>query len=202
MVKQSKSLLVLLFVEGETDEVFFKTLLNYYRKFSTTDLRPYKICNLRGVTRYSSKLLAKLKNEYLPDSKNKGYKIQTVCCTYDTDVFEASNPLMVDWGTLKKEVVRMGVEEFIQFGIKRSIEDWLLCDLEGICKFLKLTKIPKTLNGKTGNEKINNLYGMANKVYQKGYQTSDLMITLNMSTIRSKNKDVLISLEQVLNVNI
>ncbi len=43
---------------------------------------------------------------------------------------------------------------------------------------------------------------MTNIVYQKGYQTSDLMTTLNMSVIRSKNKDMLTLLEQVLNVNI
>ena len=95
MAKQSKStaLQVVLFVEGETDEVFFKALIDYYRTVSTTELHPRRICNLRGVTRYSSKLLAKLRNEFLPDAKKKAYKIQTVCCSYDTDVFEVRNPL-------------------------------------------------------------------------------------------------------------
>lgn len=83
---ESKPLQVVLFVEGETDEVFFKALIDYYRTVSTSEMRPCKIYNLRGVTRYGSKLLAKLKNEFLPDAKVKGYKIQTVCCTYDTDV--------------------------------------------------------------------------------------------------------------------
>ena len=104
MTKQSesKSLQVVLFVEGETDEVFFKALIDYYRTVSTTELHPCRIYNLRGVTRYSSKLLAKLKNEFLPEAKNRGYRIQTVCCSYDTDVFEVRNPLMVDWNALKK----------------------------------------------------------------------------------------------------
>jgi len=189
-------------VEGETDEVFFKALIDYYRTVSTTELHPCRIYNLRGVTRYSSKLLAKLKNEFLPEAKNKGYRIQTVCCSYDTDVFEVRNPLMVDWNALKKAVKRMGIEELIQLGIKSSIEDWLLCDQESICRFLKLKDLPKSLNGNTGNEKLNDLFGKAKKVYQKSYQTKDLMTALNMGVIRTKNMDVLEPLEEALNVTI
>ena len=80
---------VLIFVEGDTDEVFFKALISYYSTVSTSPLRPYLICNLKGVTRYSSKLLAKLRNEYIPTARSKGYAITAVCCSYDTDVFEA-----------------------------------------------------------------------------------------------------------------
>lgn len=65
---------VVLFVEGETDEVFFKALIDYYRAVSTTELHPCRIYNLRGVTRYSSKLLATLRNEFLPEAKKKGLK--------------------------------------------------------------------------------------------------------------------------------
>lgn len=202
MTKQTEmtSSQVVIFVEGDTDEVLFKALMEYYRTISRTELRPYKICNLRGVTRYSSKLLAKLQNEFLPDARNKGYKIQAICCSYDTDVFEMRNPLMVNWNTLKKAVKRMGIEQFIQLGIKSSIEDWLLSDLEGICRFLMLTPIPKSLKGNNGSEKLNDLFGRAKKVYQKGYQIKELVATLDMSVIRSKNKDILASLEEALNV--
>ena len=204
MAKQSESttLQVVLFVEGETDEVLFKALIDYYRTVSTTELHPCRICNLKGVTRYSSKLLAKLRNEFLPDAKNKAYKIQTVCCSYDTDVFEERNPLMVDWNALKKAVKRMGIDELIQLSIKSSIEDWLLCDLEGICRFLKLKDFPKSLKGNNGNEKLNDHFGKAKEVYQKGYQTKDLVAVLNMGVIRNKNMDVLEPLEKALNVTI
>ena len=204
MAKQSESmtLQVVLFVEGETDEVFFKALIDYYKTVSTTELHPCRICNLRGVTRYGSKLLAKLKNEFLPDAENKAYKIQTVCCSYDTDVFEVRNPLMVDWNALKKAVKRMGIDELIQLGIKSSIEDWLLCDEEGICRFLKLKDFPKSLRGNSGNEKLNDLFGKAKKVYQKGYQTKNLVDALDMGVIRNKNRDVLEPLEKALNVTV
>jgi len=117
MTKQLETSQVVLFVEGDTDEVLFKALLNYYRTISKTEMRPCRVCNLRGVTRYSSKLLAKLRNEYLPEAKKNGYRIQAVCCSYDTDVFEVRNPLMVDWNALRKTVRRMGVEQFVQLGI-------------------------------------------------------------------------------------
>ena len=204
MAKQSesKTVQVVLFVEGETDEVFFKALMDYYRTVSTTELHPCRIYNLRGVTRYSSKLLATLRNEFLPEAKKKGQRIQTVCCSYDTDVFETGNPQIVDWSILRKAVKRLGIEEFIQLGIKSSIEDWLLCDQEGICRFLKLKEIPKTLKCNSGNEKLNDLFVRAKKIYQKGRQTQNLVAALDMGVIRNKNKNVLEDLEKALNVRL
>lgn len=200
MAKQpeSKPLQVVLFVEGETDEVFFHTLIDYYKTVSSTKLRTCKIHNLRGVTHYSSKLIAKLKNELLPEAQNKGYRIQTICCSFDTDVFETKNPLIVNWKTLKKNVKHLGIEHFIQIAIKSSIEDWLLCDMESICRFLKLKDVPKSLRGRNGNEKLNELFGKARKVYQKGYQTKNLVAALDMGVIRNKNKDALEALEKAL----
>ena len=80
MAKQieTKPTQVVIFVEGDTDEVLFRALLEHYRTVSKTELRPCKICNLKGVTRYSSKLVAKLQNEYLPEARKKGYQIQTI----------------------------------------------------------------------------------------------------------------------------
>lgn len=200
MAKQNENckVQVVLFVEGDTDEVLFKALIDYYRSISKTELNPCKICNLRGVTRYSSKLIAKLQNEYLPDARKDGYKIQTVCCSYDTDVFEVRNPLMVNWDTLRKTVKRMGINDFIQLGIRSSIEDWILCDIEGICRYLKLKSIPKSLKGNDGNAKLNDLYGKVRKAYLKGYQTKELIAALDMAVIRNKNKDTLKNLEKAL----
>lgn len=199
---ESQTAQVVLFVEGDTDEVLFKTLIDYYKSVSSTELRPYKICNLKGVTRYTSKLLAKLKNEFLPDARKRGYHIQTVCCTYDTDVFEVRNPLIVNWDSLRRTVKKMGIQEFIQIGISSAIEDWILCDIDGICSYLKLTPIPKSVKGANGNAKLMDIYGKAHRVYQKGYQTKELIESLDMSVIRKKNSAVLKDLENALNVTI
>lgn len=202
MAKQNENgqLQVVLFVEGDTDEVLFKALIYYYRSVSITELNPCKICNLRGVTRYTSKLIVKLRNEYLPEARKGGYKIHTICCSYDTDVFEDKNPLMVNWESLRKTVRRMGIQGFVQLGIRSSIEDWILCDMAGICRFLKIKTIPKTLKGNNGNEKLNDLYSKVRKAYLKGYQTKELVAALDMAVIRDKNKDVLSDLETALGV--
>lgn len=86
-------------------------------------------------------------------------------------------------------------------GIKSSIEDWLLCDLSGICAFLKLKEEPKSLRGADGNTKLTYLYSRVNKVYQKGYQAKALISALDMGVIREKNKPALKNLEEALGVS-
>lgn len=201
MAKQNENskVQVVLFVEGDTDEVLFKAFIDYYKGISKTELNPCKICNLRGITRYTSKLIAKLQNELIPDARKGGYQIQTVCCSYDTDVFEVRNPLMVNWDALRRTVSRMGIKGFVQLGISSSIEDWILCDLEGICRYLKLKSVPKSLKGNDGNAKLNDLYGKVKRAYLKGYKTKELISALDMAVIRNKNKEVLKDLEKALN---
>lgn len=191
---------VLIFVEGDTDEVFFKALIDYYASVSSNKLLPYDVCNLKGVTRYSSKLLAKLKNEYLPTAKTGSYKIKTVCCSYDTDVFEVKQPQIVKWDAIGKSVKRMGIDEFIRVGVKSSIEDWILDDMHGICNFLRLKQVPSSLKGINGYQKLLDLYNKARKTYKKGYETKELINALDMSAIRNKRQDVLASLEEALGV--
>ena len=191
---------VLIFVEGDTDEVFFKALIDYYASVSSNKLLPYDVCNLRGITRYSSKLLAKLKNEYLPTAKTGSYKIKTVCCSYDTDVFEVKQPQIVKWNTISKSVKRMGIDEFIRVGVKSSIEDWILDDMHGICNFLRLKQVPSSLKGINGYQKLLDLYNKARKTYKKGYETKELINALDMSAIRNKRQDVLAPLEEALGV--
>lgn len=191
---------VLIFVEGDTDEVFFIALIDYYASVSSNKLLPYDVCNLKGVTRYSSKLLAKLKNEYLPKAKLGSYKIKTVCCSYDTDVFEVKQPQIVKWDAIGKSVKRMGIDEFIRVGVKSSIEDWILDDMHGICNFLRLKQVPSSLRGINGYQKLLDLYNKARKTYKKGYETKELINALDMSAIRNKRQDVLAPLEEALGV--
>ena len=191
---------VLIFVEGDTDEVFFKALIDYYASVSNNPLLPYDVCNLKGVTRYSSKLLAKLKNEYLPAARTNGYTIKTVCCSYDTDVFEVKQPQIVKWDAIGRSVKRLGIDVFIRVGVESSIEDWILDDISGICGYLRLKQIPSTLKGTNGYQKMQDLYSRAHKTYKKGYETQELINTIDMSIIRNKRQDMLVPLEKTLGV--
>lgn len=197
---QTKQPHVVIFVEGDTDELFFKALLEHYRQHSNAPLLPCSVCNLKGVTRYTSKLLGKLKNEYLPDARKKDVRIQAICCSYDTDVFETRNPLTVDWKSLEKSVRRLGIEPLVRIGVKSSIEDWMLDDLDGICAFLKLGTAPKSLRGSNGFLKLSDLYAAARRTYQKGYATRELIAALDMDKIIQKRKDALQQLETVLGI--
>lgn len=191
---------IIIFVEGDTDEVFFKALLDYYKSSSQAPLTPCDVINLKGVTRYTSKLLAKLRNEILPEAKRKNTSIQTICCTYDTDVFEVRNPLIVNWDSIRSKIKRMGVESFIRIGVSSSIEDWILDDIEGICSYLKLKQIPKSLKGTNGNAKICDLYSKARRIYSKGYSAREMISSLNFSVIRDKHLSSLQELEKALGV--
>lgn len=200
--KDIKSQRVVIFVEGDTDEVFFKAMLEYYKSISQTELVPCDVYNLKGVTRYTSKLLAKLKNDILPEAKSKNINILTVCCSYDTDVFEVHNPLMVNWDSIRKSIKRMEVENFIRIGVCSSIEDWILDDIEGICSYLNMKQIPKTLKGADGNAKLCDLYTKARRAYSKGYATRDMIRALNFANIRSKRFAALKELEDTLGVKV
>ena len=191
---------IIIFVEGDTDEVFFKALLDYYKSSSQAPLTPCDVINLKGVTRYTSKLLAKLRNEILPEAKRKNTSVQTICCTYDTDVFEVRNPLIVNWDSIRSKIKRMGVESFIRIGVSSSIEDWILDDIEGICSYLKLKQIPKSLKGTNGNARLCDLYSMARKIYSKGYSVREMISSLNFSVIRDKRLSSLQELEKALGV--
>lgn len=189
---------IIIFVEGDTDELFFKTLLEYYRSSSQTVLTPCEVINLKGVTRYTSKLMAKLRNEILPEAKRKNTSIQTICCTYDTDVFEVRNPLIVNWDSIRRQITRMGVANFIRIGVSSSIEDWILDDIEGVCAYLKLKQIPKSLKGSDGNARLCDLYSRAKRIYSKGYSAREMISSLNFSKIREKHLSSLQELEEAL----
>ena len=191
---------IVIFVEGDTDDVFFKALLDYYKSSSQTPLTPCEVINLKGVTRYTSKLLAKLRNEILPEAKRKNTSIQTICCTYDTDVFEVRNPLIVNWDSIRSKLKRMGVESFIRIGVSSSIEDWILDDIDGVCTYLKLKLVPKSLKGTNGNARLCDLYSRARKIYSKGYSAREMISSLNFSQIRDKRQTSLRELEEALGV--
>lgn len=194
---------VVIFVEGDTDDVLFKLLVAYYRKVSTTPIHSCEIVNMKGVSRYaSSKLVGKLDAEIIPKTERKGMKVYGVCCSYDTDVFEGDEAPVVDWKKVRKSIMKLNIEEFCTVEVKSEIEDWLLDDLEGICKFLKLKENPKTLKGSNGYAKLLGLFKRCGKVYVKGESVIDFTDFISIAKIRNKRKSALSELERILNVTI
>ena len=92
-----------------------------------------------------------------------------------------------------------------RYKIVQMIEDWLLDDLEGLCKYLGLEtnkSCSSDLPGKNGYEKMQNLFRRAHKVYLKGNAAKRTLDNLDFAKIRSKRRMRLEALERILNVKI
>ena len=123
----------------------------------------------------------------------------TVVLCSDTDVFEFASKPPIKWDEVKKELKANGANKIIHVQAKRSIEDWFLCDLEGILKFLRLGKNTK-VSGKNGYDKLQRLYKQANKVYYKGIQSNGMIARLDIEKIADTVKDQLNPLYKELGV--
>lgn len=47
---------IVIFVEGDTDQIFFEGLLEYYRKHSSTSIHSCEVKNLKGVSDIQARL--------------------------------------------------------------------------------------------------------------------------------------------------
>lgn len=192
---------IVLFVEGETDKIFFERLIQFYRRYSSSQINSCEVKNLRGVTRYTSKMIGKLENEIIPNTKKKGLDIVAVCCSYDTDVFHTSTQPIVDWIRVQREVKRLKIRKLGLIPVEASIEDWLLEDIVGICKYLNLPIVAEC-KGNCGEDKLMGIFKKANKVYIKGSACQDLILALDIAKIRKVRLRALQELEQMLNVTL
>ena len=192
---------IVLFVEGDTDKVFFDALIAYYRKMSQTPITSHQVVNLKGVSRYTSKVVGKLQNDICPRAASNGCEIKAVFCSYDTDVFEPRGQAIVNWTKVKKDILNLGIQSFYRIEVRHEMEDWLLDDLSGLCTYLRLKSAP-SLQGNTGYEKMQSLFKKANKVYFKGLSVKKFISNIDMTIIRSKHANELASLEKLLNVTI
>jgi len=199
--KKSKSVPhVVLFVEGDTDIIFFRELIDYYKRVSI--VRSCEIRNIKGVSRYaSSKIVGLLQNEIKP-RLHANTELYAIACSYDTDVYEKGEAPNINWTKLEKEVKRLGAEEFCRIEVKSCIEDWLLDDIEGVCAYLNLKTIPKTLKGNNGYQKLLSVYRSGGKVYFKGDKAKEMVRSLDIAKIRNKHKEALSDLEYTLGVSI
>lgn len=195
---------VVLFVEGDTDEVVFTKIVDYY-KSHYPECKPTKciIDNLKSVNNYPKKAKNRLRNRYLPDIKKGNDNLKCVLCSYDTDIFEFSPNPSVDWPKLQKEMNQIvGSDGSIVklLPVKSSIEDWLLVDIEGLCKYLRLTPIPKRLKGSNGFEKLQSLFKRKDKFYTKGYDSKNIVKHINIDLIIKKYVNELKPLREALGI--
>ena len=92
--------------------------------------------------------------------------------------------------------------EFYQIQVVHMIEYWLLDDMQGLCDYLKIKKIPNALKGNNAFQKITALFKLGHKIYFKGKDAEKFMPSLNIRGIRDKHRKELTDLERVLGVEL
>ena len=161
---------VIIFTEGETEEIFYNRLLNEIKvetnisKFYIDKLE--KRC-LKGISKFDKKLINIYKNNL--SKKYRDYEIVVFLC-YDSDVFDFSTKPPVDWEDIEKKLYKLGASKVYHIEAKKCIEDLFLIDINGICDFLKIT-VPRNIRGRNAVEKLNYLFYKGKRIYQKGYAT-------------------------------
>lgn len=173
---------LVIFVEGETEELFYKKVVEFIRNNQDNKRLNINIeCeNVKGIGGFKNIALRKFVKKIKP-KYNKSCEFYIALCR-DTDVFEFSPKPPIDWEDVKKSFWDEKVSDIIDIKAKHCIEDWFLYDIEGIKTYLRLPK-NKKVSGNNGYEKLKKLFKLANKMYYKGVKADDMIEHLNIEKI-------------------
>lgn len=115
----------------------------------------------------------------------KKYKIpwQVFLC-YDTDSpdKDISKFYEDDWKLLRDELKKAKAKEIVDLAASADIEDVMLVDLEGICKYLGIP-VPTELKGRKGKAKMKALYRSCGNTYHEGEKSADMVESLDFHKI-------------------
>jgi len=191
---------LVLFVEGDTEVQFYKQVVSNIRELHPESR--FNTCieyrNVKGVGGFKNNALRKFIKEIKPKYEENCIFTIVLCC--DTDVFEFASKPPIRWDKVKKELMENGASNIIHIQARHSIEDWFFYDIEGILGFLRLGKKTK-VSGKSGYDKLQRLYKLANRVYYKGINSNGMVERLDIGKISSAVKDQLNPLYQALGVD-
>lgn len=173
---------LVLFVEGQTEVEFYKSLIKYIRECRVDKKLEHKvICrSIDGIGGYKKEVNRIFLKEILP--KIEGYQVTVALC-YDTDVFGYAQKPQINWKEVEKLLKKDGAHKVIHIKAEKSIEDWFLIDKEGIRRFLKLNSDINAY-GANGYEKLKYLFKKANKIYaKKSREVNGLVYALDVGLI-------------------
>lgn len=182
---------IILVLEGETEDVFYRRMLNYlYEHIIRNPIVPkydVEVILARGVGNIGVRAVQTFKKKYQSIDKIE----YIVFCCYDTDVFENGRMPRLWTQNTKQKFLDAGATRVHSIEAVHMIEDWYLCDYENILRYLKLPRgsMPKrvlSLPGCNAAKKMGYLYRCARQVYQKGYAVDDLTANLDIDRIYQK----------------
>lgn len=171
---------VTIFVEGDTEVDFYKKMVSHFREQNGGHLTcKVDVKNVKGVGNYQSKVCRIFEKSI--KVQNPGCRYKLLLC-YDSDAFEFSRKPPVDWPVVVSKLKSLGADEVNLVKAVTSIEDWFLCDTEGLRRYLKLPKKYK-ISGYTGQKGLEQLFLKAKKTYIKGVRCEGLIDALDLDVI-------------------
>ena len=184
---------IVMVLEGETEVIFYSRMIDYI--YSSCVKEPYvqrdsiEFILARGVGNISARAVQTFKLRYPP---SPGHRTVVFCC-FDTDVFENGNLPGLWTEKTRGRFLDAGADEVYTIRAQHMIEDWFFYDYKGILKYLKIdrppAKTPEKLPGSNAARRLNGLYKMSHRIYQKGYATDELIDHLDMAKIYECVKD-------------
>ena len=199
--KPVKEMLVI-FVEGDADEMIINGLLDYYRSKGWHTNVSIKVVNTHGFPN-ETKMKSQLTRINETETK-KPIQFKAVCCEYDTDIFDKGIQNKPDWKKIEKNLKNeFDMLNFCRIEAKTSIEDWLLDDSEGLLKALNLPT-DTIIKGTSGQDKVKKLFKKSNIMYDrfKGKEKiKPYLEKLDISKIAKSRKNELKELKKILKVN-
>ncbi len=171
---------IVIFVEGDTEEEVYRKFLQHVRsnKSGRFNVSKLEIKNMKGIGNFKNKVI----RVFTDILKNNPETSFTVFLCYDTDVEDFSKLPPINWQDVKKTLKKEGAKKIFEIKAKKSIEDWIIRDEQGLLNHLKLPENTK-LDGNGGLEKIKNLFKKAKKVYVKGNNIQGLVDKLSMDIV-------------------
>ena len=194
--------MLVIFVEGDADEIIINRLLDYYRSNGWHTNVSIKVVNTHGFPN-ETKMKSQLTRINVTETK-KTIQFKAVCCEYDTDIFDKGIQNKPDWKKIEKNLKNeFDMLNFCRIEAKTSIEDWLLDDSEGLLKALNLPT-DTIIKGTSGQDKVKKLFKKSNIMYDrfKGKEKiKPYLEKLDISKIAKSRKNELKELKNILNVD-
>lgn len=192
-----------IFVEGDADELIFRRLIAYYMEQGWESDTHIEYVNSNGFPT-EAKVTSKLR-QIENCSKGVMVRFKTVCCEYDSDVFDLKYQKRPNWKMIKDHLkAKFELSGFCHIEAKTSIEDWMLDDTDGLLNALNLPQDTK-LKGILGQDKVSDLFRKKNIIYNryKGKINIQKYIErLDIAKIREARKKELKEFEKLLGVTI
>lgn len=180
---------LIIFVDEKTHMEFVKKMVNYLiEKYK--DKKTVKVIykNLQNAVNYNMSVNI-YQNEVLKrfiNQENLNFKI---ICFHDIYKSPYKIKPYVNWDKIKQELsTQSKIIHIYDMKVRNSIEDWILLDMKGLCKYLDINENIsfEDLIGNTGEEKVKNLFLKHSNIYQKGYTISKFINYLDFELLYNR----------------